>query len=404
MLINNCDIIRCTIHKNIIIFDKKIRDIIDTIEFQRLRRITQLGLGSFLYPSATHTRFAHSLGAYEIMRKLVTEYIGNDWTDYEKNLLMCTALLHDIGHGPLSHNFELISNQHHEDWTKKIILSKDTEIHHVIVKNFGADFLNDIIKLINKEYENKAFCKLISSELDVDRLDYLLRDSYYTNTGYGELNLEWILRCLKYEKSDLFITEKGIPSIENYLLARYFAYKQIYFHPKSLRTEQHFVQIITRLKDIVSLDFKLKNDYHLIEPLLNGKDIELNNYLKLDDFVFFTYINNLEEENDEVLKILVSTFKRHNFFVAEKFNHKIYAEKSKLLKEKFGDNYKYFITKGIPEINFYKNYCSEKENILIMTNTKDIKRIDEESKILGQLKSETDKVEMMFYYNEASYG
>ncbi len=183
------------VHEYIYVQDEMIWDLINTKEFQRLRRIRQLGTTYMTFHGAEHSRFSHSLGVYEITRKIISQFERNryrDWPVEERMLCLCAALLHDVGHGPFSHSIEPIFHVDHEEWTCQIILG-DTEINQVL-RRAGDHFPNQVASVIRKTYDRSIVVQLISSQLDADRMDYLLRDAYFTGASYGKFDLDRILR------------------------------------------------------------------------------------------------------------------------------------------------------------------------------------------------------------------
>ncbi|HSI32217.1 MAG TPA: HD domain-containing protein, partial [Tepidisphaeraceae bacterium] len=211
--------------------DRLLFSLLNAAEFQRLRRILQLGMTHLAYPGATHSRYAHSLGVLETARKMLS-HIERHTTisDEQRTLCLVSALLHDLGHGPFSHVFERVSHFPHEKLTLRVIQDPDSEVHRLLWQHdrllpekvaafFGAtdgarSFLNDVI----------------SSQLDADRFDYLLRDNHMTGSRYGQFDLQWLLHALDVESNRLVVTGKGASAIEDYLHARYNMYRNVYFH------------------------------------------------------------------------------------------------------------------------------------------------------------------------------
>ena len=185
------------VHRYIHVRDRVIWDLIGTKEFQRLRRIKQLGTTYLTFHGAEHSRFNHSLGVYEIVRRIVDDgFQGRpEWNQDERLLSLCAALLHDLGHGPFSHSFEKVFHLDHEEFTQAIILG-DTEVNQVLTK-VGKDFPKKVAEVIAKTYENKIVVSLISSQIDADRMDYLQRDAYFTGVSYGHFDMERILRVMR---------------------------------------------------------------------------------------------------------------------------------------------------------------------------------------------------------------
>lgn len=196
------------VHRYIHVRDQVIWDLIKTKEFQRLRRIKQLGTLYLAFHSAEHSRFNHSLGVYEIVRRMVVNFQEfEEWNNDDRLLALAAALLHDLGHGPFSHCFETIFDTDHEEFTRKIILG-NTEVNEVL-KRVSVDFPLEVAKVIDKTHENRLVISMISSQIDADRMDYLQRDSYYTGVSYGNFDMERILRVMRPSQEEVIIKESG---------------------------------------------------------------------------------------------------------------------------------------------------------------------------------------------------
>ena len=224
------------IHKEIIIDSDKpeelmIMQLIETLSFQRLRRIKQLGAASLLFHGAESSRFTHSIGVFCVARKIYRRLveIKPEFSQY-KFTLFGAALLHDLGHGPLSHTSEVIFNHNHEYWSKKLVENYSPITS--ILKNFGCELPNQIGDLfVNQNLFSNPLKTLISSEIDCDRLDYLLRDSYNTGTKYGLVDLERIISALTFSPDgNIAIKPKGVIAIEHFLVLRNMMYRTIYNH------------------------------------------------------------------------------------------------------------------------------------------------------------------------------
>ena len=193
------------IHRYIHVKDQLIWDLVKTKEFQRLRRIKQLGTLYLSFHTAEHSRFGHSLGVYEIVRRMIDEtFEGRDaWDNNDRPLALCAALLHDLGHGPFSHSFEKIFNTDHEAFTQAIITG-DTEVNEVLSR-VSDTFPQEVADVINKTHHNKLVISMISSQIDADRMDYLQRDAYFTGVSYGAFDMERILRLMRPSKDEVLI-------------------------------------------------------------------------------------------------------------------------------------------------------------------------------------------------------
>ncbi|HYO10266.1 MAG TPA: HD domain-containing protein [Tepidisphaeraceae bacterium] len=213
-------------------------------EIQRLRRIRQLGMASLAYPGADHSRYSHSLGVMETARKALDQ-LAHSFTIDQEGRAVCTvaALLHDLGHGPFSHVFERVSGIHHEEITRRVILDPDSGVHQVLLDHDRA-LPAKIVAFLRCEPRRTFFCDIISSQLDADRFDYLLRDNLMTGSRYGGFDLEWVLHALTIDQScdRLAVHAKGISAVETYLQARFNMYRNVYFH-KVVRSAEGMVKL-----------------------------------------------------------------------------------------------------------------------------------------------------------------
>ncbi|MCU6710868.1 HD domain-containing protein [Paenibacillus sp. J5C_2022] len=296
------------VHKYIYVQDRTIWDLINTKEFQRLRRIRQLGTTYLTFHGAEHSRFSHSLGVYEITRKIISQFERNgypDWPQEERLLSLCAALLHDVGHGPFSHSMEEVFHTHHEQWTCRI-LQGDTEINDVL-RQVSPDFPDKVAAVIEKKYPKPIVVSLISSQMDADRMDYLLRDAYFTGVNYGTFDLERILRVLRPFKGQIVVKESGMHAVEHYLMSRYQMYWQIYFHPVTRSSEIILRQIFRRAKELYEGGYSFYYMPVPIKSLLEQK-MTLQHYLKLDESLLQTAFLEWSDEGDALLGDLCRRF------------------------------------------------------------------------------------------------
>src|SRR5713226_6163004 len=213
--------------------------LIDAPEFQRLRRIKQLGLGLYTYQGAEHSRFTHSLGAFHLMTRVLDRLSEKHSIDKDAHTAArAAALLHDVGHGSFSHVMEKVLGFHHESWTVKVVLSEETEIGRLLAA-YSAELPGNVAAIIEGKFQPAALAQLVSSQLDVDRMDYLLRDSLMTGAKYGVYDLEWIINALAIDEEHdrIYVAPRGLYAVEEYLQARYYMFRQVYFH-RSLRSAE----------------------------------------------------------------------------------------------------------------------------------------------------------------------
>ncbi|MGM0125080.1 HD protein [Enterococcus sp. AZ194] len=309
-------VFRDPVHNYIHVQHQVILDLINSKEVQRLRRIKQLGTSSFTFHGAEHSRFSHSLGVYEITRRICDifernysiERIGiGGWNDDERLVALCAALLHDVGHGPYSHTFEHIFHTNHEAITVEIITSKETEVYQIL-NQVEADFPEKVASVITKTYPNPQVVQMISSQIDADRMDYLLRDAYYTGTEYGTFDLTRILRVIRPYEGGIAFAMNGMHAVEDYIVSRYQMYVQVYFHPVSRGMEVVLEHLLNRAHELYQEDSEIfEMRAQLLLPFLKDS-FTLDEYLKLDDGVLGTYFTLWTEESDAVLSDLAKRF------------------------------------------------------------------------------------------------
>lgn len=309
-------VFRDPIHDYIHIHDQVILDLINTREFQRLRRIKQLGTTSFTFHGAEHTRFGHSLGVYEVTRQICDMFErqypiqkeGKDgWDPKERIIALCAALLHDIGHGAYSHTFEDLFHTNHEKIGIEMILSPETEINAVL-KKVHPQFPNIVASVINKTYPNPQVVQMISSQADADRMDYLLRDAYYTGVEYGVYDLTRILRVMRPYRAGICFHDTGMHAVEDYVISRYQMFMQVYFHPVSRGMEVVLQRLLERAKDCYKQNANyFETHCELLVPFLSG-NYTLEDYLKLDDGVLDTYFQLWINSDDAILSDLANRF------------------------------------------------------------------------------------------------
>ncbi|WP_413406656.1 HD domain-containing protein [Paenibacillus amylolyticus] len=296
------------VHNYIHVQDPVIWQLINTPEFQRLRRIRQLGTSYLTFHGAEHSRFSHSLGVYEITRKIISQFERShysDWPKEEKIVALCAALLHDLGHGPFSHSIEEAFDMNHEDWTCRIITG-DTEVG-AILRRYAPDFPEKVASVIQKTYEKPIVVNLVTSPLDADRMDYLLRDAYFTGVNYGTIDLDRILRMLRPYHGRIVVKESGMHAVEDYLMSRYQMYWQIYFHPVTRSSEIILRQIFKRAKTLLQNGFQFR---FMIDPLpqLFEGELSVDEYLQLDEALIQTAFTQWRKEDDTVLSELCERF------------------------------------------------------------------------------------------------
>lgn len=300
-----------TIHSDLVY------DLIEHPFFQRLRRIKQLGMAEFVYPGALHTRFHHALGAMHLMHEalLVLQSKGNLITEDEFEAAQIAILLHDIGHGPFSHALEytILRNINHEDISSLLMEKLNTQ--------FGGR-LSLAIDMFKGTYERDFFHQLISSQLDMDRLDYLTRDCFFTGVAEGTIGVERIIKMLNVVNNQLVVEEKGLLSVENFLNARRLMYWQVYLHKTAICAETMLIQIISRARELIhqgedvfagqALKVFLKENISLKE--FQNNDKYLQSFTLLDDYDIWACVKNWQFHSDKILSTICKDLLNRNLF------------------------------------------------------------------------------------------
>ncbi len=292
-----------------------VMELIDSSPFQRLRRIKQLGPAYLTFHGAESSRFTHSLGVFHLTRRAINHLskIDSGLKDY-KFILYAAALLHDLGHGPLSHTSEEIFKINHEDWTAKLI-SSSKEVA-VILNKYGKGNSNAISSLIkSRESPRKLIISLISSQLDCDRLDYLMRDSYTTGARYGQLDIDRIISAMTIAPDgDLAIHPKGLMAVEHYLVIRNLMYRSVYNHRLNEVCNWLLEQIIETARKLGPN--LLWADKHMSEWLWNHKKMSIESFLHNDDVITGYHIQKWQESSSNNLSNLCKRFINRNLLKA----------------------------------------------------------------------------------------
>lgn len=374
-----------------------ILNLIDSKAFQRLRRIKQLSGVQMVFHGAEHSRFSHSLGVYENAYKFSNiSDIKNSLTEREKMLFLAVALLHDIGHGPYSHSFEDAFNVDHEEIGANIVL-KDLEINEIL-NEIDANFAKDVSDIILKQSKFNLIEQLISSQLDVDRLDYLVRDAYYAGVTYGTIDLDRIMRVLRIREGKVVFKSSGIHAIENYLISRYHMYWQVYYHRKARAYEVILSKIYFRVKELIENKYKFTHDITILEKLIYRPD-DINNILLVDDYYINGLIRSFVNEEDEVLNCLANDFLNrkmwNTIFDDETNKDKI----DKIINSYNESERKYFTAQTTAHESTYIDYDeSLGEQIFILLEDGVVSTLADESKMIKSLLTSGTKKEPLFFY------
>ncbi len=385
------------IHREIILdlanpYEKLIADLIDTPEFQRLRRIHQLGITHLTFQGAEGSRFTHSLGVMQLARRFISivEY-DSPFIKEQIPFILASALLHDIGHGPFSHVTEKILGLDHEDWSCKII-SDDTKVHEVLDKfSSSINLPATIIKILKKVYYPKYVSQLISSQMDLDRFDYLLRDTYLAGTSYGLFALDRILHSMAIDQKEdriLIVGEKGQVAVEDYLFSRYSMYTQVYYHKKNLAAKALLASILTRAQFLITNKLRLNFCDTATQKWLLKDDLQTKDYLQLDDIQLLYHIKRWTQEEDTILQDLSLRFIDRRLPKTVKLNMQIpdatLIENIKAIMLKHGYDPDYYLrveSTGFKPYDYYRPEVSMPQtNIMIKTNSGLVEELSKLSK------------------------
>nr|WP_199305239.1 HD domain-containing protein [Phormidium sp. FACHB-592] len=283
--------------------------LIDTPAFQRLRRIRQLGSASLTFHGAESSRFTHSLGVLAIARRAF-DRLASVYPQLQpyRAVVLCAALLHDIGHGPFSHTGEEVFGSNHEHWTGRI-LQESAPIRSAL-DTVAPDLTEQILQVYLKKHPIPLVWQLVSSQLDCDRLDYLMRDSYFTGASYGKIDLERILMAMRYDPvtQQLVVARKGMTAVEHYLIVRYFMYAQVYNHPKNIAACWVLQQAFVRARGCLQQGLLEADDTVKAWLMGNCDRLPLNQYLAADDGVFTYHLQRWQSSTDAILSDLCRQF------------------------------------------------------------------------------------------------
>ncbi len=310
-----------------------LKALIDTPEFQRLRRIRQLGPASLTFHGAEMSRFTHSLGVMAVARRAFDRLAAlHSALRPHRATVLCAALLHDIGHGPFSHTAEEVFGSHHEQWTMAIVE------HSSAVRRRLDDFHPQLWEAVTQVYTHThpipCVWQLISSQLDCDRIDYLMRDSYFTGAAYGQLDLDRIVLALNYDPTSqqLIVEKKGLAAIEHYLVVRSFMYAQIYNHSKNLSATWILEQAFHRARELL-IKGELIADETVTAWLIGPTDrLSLASYLAGDDVVFTYHLQRWQHHSDPALSDLCQRFLNRRLLKVLEVTYATLAERDSLLE------------------------------------------------------------------------
>lgn len=363
---------------------------------QRLNRIRQLGLSFFVYPGAMHSRFLHSLGAMHLMHEALTSLRekGVEISEDEATAAMAAILLHDVGHGPFSHVFEeagmLPTGMSHEDISLMMMEEirdsfhcSDTEVHE------GKEIMKLAIAIFKDEYHKHFLHQLISSQLDVDRLDYLCRDSFFCGVTEGSVASARILKMMNVQDGRLVVEAKGIYSVEKFLVARRLMYWQVYLHHTSVAAEQLLIKILQRAKQLTDNGTQLFSSPALQYFLSQKSDTSnlLKWYAQLDDSDLLSAIKVWTNHEDKVLRILCECFTNRRLFKGKLIDEALTPAEHNALCEEYANRFKVSTEEGeyffVEHISTSNTYSEKGEAIDILQKDGSVLDIAEASEMLN---------------------
>ena len=356
---------------------KLIVALVDTPEFQRLRRIRQLGLAYFAYQGAEHSRFTHSLGAFHLAARMVAKLrLSYTISDEQQTAVRIAALLHDIGHGPFSHVIESILGFHHEEFTIAAVLSEETSVGRLL-NEYSPNLAENVAAMVRGDFKPLALAQLVSSQLDVDRMDYLLRDSLMTGAKYGVYDLEWIIKSIEIDEAAdrLYVSARGIYAVEDYLQARYYMYRQVYFH-RTLRSAEAVLRVLLRRAlDLYKVGgpvwFATDTPMHKV---LAGEKLNLSEHLALDDTDVTFSIKQWQSSEDAILSDLSKRFLDRRLFKAFDLDmpgdeRQLFIERSRAIVENAGFDPEYYFVEdeaGNASYSFYSKKTPDAKNLIFV--------------------------------------
>lgn len=344
--------------------------LIDAPEFQRLRRIKQLGLGLYTYQGAEHSRFTHSLGAAHLMTRIL-DRLGDTYDIDPKDRIAAraAALLHDVGHAPFSHAMEKTLGAHHEQLTIAAITSEETTLYQTLASHSG-ELPERVASIIAGDFKPAALAQLVSSQLDVDRMDYLLRDSLMTGAKYGLYDLEWIINALQIDNDNdrVFVAARGVYAVEEYLQARYYMFRQVYFH-RTLRSAEAVLR--SALRRALEITTSGGDVWHApaaaFAKVLRRERLTISEHLQIDDSDVIFHLKQWQNANDDILSDLSRRFVDRTLFKAidldmpvDERGDFIAAARDVVTHAGFDAEY-YFIEDRATDVPYYGYYTGEGE-------------------------------------------
>ena len=426
----------------ILVEPELIMELLDSYTFQRLRRIRQLGTTFITYPGAEHTRFAHSLGVFFLGTKIITHLLNLPSNPFshlyreEKErltlLVKVASLLHDVGHGPLSHVFERIHAKNHEEWSRKIIMGDEScdEIYSILTgknNSFDKDFAKDVVSILTNQYKDPVMGNLscvnsiISGEMDADRLDYLQRDAYYTGVRSGFIDADRIIHSMdlyREEKNNssgekIVVWDKSFYNVEEFIFSRYYMYWKVYYHRTTRFLDLLLTNIIKRIQEIKNVSSELNMASKNLIDILETPEPTLAQWLRIDETdIFYSIKMWANYSRDKILRDLSDRFINRKIFKC--IPEDLIIDRDITEGEKIGEVNSFLLSKGLePEYYFLKDtaskvaynfYTEENERIYIMdkftSKPRAISELSDRVKLLAGKKTEKRYYVHPDYYNE----
>jgi hypothetical protein len=345
-------------------------DLIDAPEFQRLRRIKQLGLALYTYQGAEHSRFTHSLGVLHLITR-VLDRLGEHYkiAEADRAAARAAALLHDVGHGSFSHVMENVLGFHHEHWTARAVRDTGTEINQVL-RAYAPQLPERVAEIIEGRFQPAWLAQLVSSQLDVDRMDYLLRDSLMTGAKYGIYDLEWIINALAVDEANdrIYVAARGIYAVEEYLQARYYMFRQVYFH-RTLRSAEAVLR--STLRRALALVAEQADVWcapaTAFAKMLHREPLTIMDHLEMDDSDVLFHLKQWRRAADPTLRDLSTRFIGRRLFKAIDLDMPederadfLTAARAVVARAGFAPDY-YFIEDQAGDVPYYNYYRADAE-------------------------------------------
>jgi uncharacterized protein len=397
---------------NLIGFDKErdalILELIDSPQVQRLRHIRQLGVTSLVYPGATHTRFSHALGTAFLMKRVLEHFHELNpppalqrILDDHRELLVAAALLHDLGHLPFSHLLEEFTHIPHEDWTVRIVSDPTSAVHAVLVRA-NPNYPQQIVQLFQRSFQPAFAVKLLSSQLDVDRMEYLLRDSLCTGVTYGYFDVNWLIHSLRLveQRDDWELAidlRKGLHAAEGYVLARYYMYQQVYHHKTARAADVMVRKILQRASELLRGERDLPMPLPLKKLLTDPQSLTIEDHLHLDDTLLLWALRTWQESDDPILADLSQRLWSRRLFKTldmplEEFT--AWAAQLRELAARAGfDPTYYLVLDRVSDDPYTDRYLWTRgavgENIFLVNDVGELIELAQASDVIGALRNKT---------------